>query len=130
MTDARWEQIQRWIVRIAVCALAAVAGYFAASLSIPQHTHLPSVALGQPLIYRVEICLAIAYGGLLLLMPLFYGLIRGTLPSRISQQGAEWPQAASATNVTLDKFDAAIKRLQRDSADLRAKLVEQAAPTP
>jgi hypothetical protein len=52
-------------------------------------------------------------------------VLRGTLPSQISQQGAEWPQAASAANVTLDGLDAAVKSLQRDSADLRAKLVEK-----
>jgi hypothetical protein len=124
VTDARREQIQRWIVRIAVGALAAVAGYFAVSFTIHPHAHLPSVALGQPLVYRVEICLAIAYGGLLLLTPLFHGLIRGTLPSRISQQGAEWPQAVSATKENIDDLEEAVKQLQGDSSYLRARIAE------
>jgi hypothetical protein len=83
---------------------------------------MPSVALGQPDLYRVEVCLALLYAGLLLLTPLFYGVLRGTLPSEISQQGAKWPQAAS---VTLDGLEAAVKGLQRDSADLRTELLEK-----
>ncbi len=85
------------------------------------------MALGQPLVYRVEICLAIAYGGLLLLTPLFHGLIRGTLPSRISQQGAEWPQAVSATKENIDDLEEAVKQLQGDSSYLRASPRARAA---
>ena len=58
-------------------------------------------------------------------MALVYGVLRGTLPVEVSQQGAKWPQAASAANVTLDGLGASVRRLQRDSTDLRAKLVEK-----
>jgi hypothetical protein len=129
VTDARRERIQRWVVRIAIGALAAGAGYFAVSFTIHRHADLPSVALGQVLVYRIEICLAIAYGGLLLLTPLFHGLIRGMLPSRISQQGAEWPQAVSATKENIDDLEEAVKQLQGDSTYLRARIAELLAAT-
>jgi hypothetical protein len=115
----------RWTVRIAVGALVAVAVYFAASFSIPRHDKLPGITLGQPDLYRVEVGLAVVYGGLLLLMALFHGVFRGELPSEISREGAKWGQAASAANVTLDELDASVKTLQRDSTDFRAKLLEK-----
>lgn len=123
MTDARRERAQRWIVRIAVGVLISVSVYFATIFAIPHHAHLPSVALGQPLIYRIEICLAIAYGGLLLLTPLFHGVLRGALPIEIGQGGAKWPQAASAANTALDELDASVKTLQHDSTDLLSRVV-------
>lgn len=85
---------------------------------------MPGIALGQPILYRAEVCLALLYAGLLLLTPLFYGLLRGTLPIEISQQGAKWPQAANAASVTIDQLEAAIKDLQADSTDLRAKIAD------
>ncbi len=85
---------------------------------------MPSVALGQPDLYRAEVCLALVYGGLLLLTPLFYGLLLGTLPIEISHQGAKWPQAASATKETIDQLEAALRDLQGDSTDLQAQIAE------
>ena len=121
-------KIERWIVRAVVAALSIAVVLFALSFTIPAHAkghnRMPGIALGQPDLYRAEVCLALLYAGLLVLMALFYGVLRGTLPVEISQQGAKWPQAASAANVTLDGLDAAVKSLQRDSTDLRAKLVE------
>lgn len=117
--------IERWIVRVLVVGLSVPVVLFALNFTIPQHDKMPGIALGQPDLYRVEVCLALIYGGLLLLMALVYGVLRGTLPVEVSQQGAKWPQAASAANITLDGLDASVRRLQRDSTDLRAKLVEK-----
>jgi hypothetical protein len=118
------EKTERYIVQGLVGILAMVAILSAFMFTIPRHGRMPSVALGQPDLYRVEVCLALFYGGLLVLTPLFYGVLRGTLPSEISQQGAKWPQAANAANVTLDELDVSVKRLQRDMTIFRAKLVE------
>jgi hypothetical protein len=122
-------KIERCIVRIVVAGLLIAVVWFALTFTIPSHAtghnRMPGVALGQPDLYRAEIGLALLYAGLLLLMALFYGVLRGTLPIEISQQGAKWPQAASAANVTLDELDASVKGLQRDLTDVRATLVEK-----
>ena len=113
---------ERWIVRVLVGALFLAAGLFAVQFSIKQHEHLPSVALNQPSIYRVEVGLAVVYGGLLLLTPLFFGLVQGKLPVEISHRGAKWQEAA---NDTIEKLTTSVQTLQQESTDLRAKLVEQ-----
>jgi hypothetical protein len=127
---------ERWVVRIVVAGLSLAVVSFALNFTIPPHAtghnRMPSIALGQPDLYRAEVCLALLYAGLLLLMALFYGVSRGTLPVEISQLGAKWPQAASATNVTLDGLDAAVKSLQRNSPisglnSLRTSLLPRAA---
>lgn len=96
-------KIERWIVRVAIAALFAAIIWFALAFVIPPHAtggnRMPSVALGQPDLYRAEVCLALVYAGLLLLTPLFYGLVRGTLPIEISHQGAKWPKAAACVRI-------------------------------
>ena len=86
-------KIERCIVRIVVAGLLIAVVWFALTFTIPSHAtghnRMPGVALGQPDLYRAEIGLALLYAGLLLLMALFYGVLRGTLPIEISQQGAK-----------------------------------------
>ncbi len=118
------EKTERRIVKGLVGVLAVFVVVFALTFTIPRHDRMPSVALGQPDLYRIEVCLALFYGGLLLLTPLFYGVLRGTLPSEISQQGAKWPQAASAASATIDDLEGAVRELQGDLTDLRATLAE------
>jgi hypothetical protein len=58
-------------VRICTVALFLAATVLASSAPIPGD--LPAIALGQSIVYRLEILLALVYGGLLLLTPLFMG---------------------------------------------------------
>jgi hypothetical protein len=80
----------------ALLILAAVIGY---ALDIPtagvgaaKHDDLPAVALGQTFLYRVEVALLVFYGGLLLLTPLFRGVVEGQLPIEVSARGAKYAE--------------------------------------
>jgi hypothetical protein len=114
--------LPKLMVRAVIAALFAGAALFAAAFSIHSHERLPGIALGQPFVCRVEVYLAIVYGGLLLLTPLFYGLLQGRLPIEISHRGARWQEAA---NETIDGLSASVRTLQQDSTDLRVRLVQQ-----
>ncbi|HLM86347.1 MAG TPA: hypothetical protein VK272_09185 [Solirubrobacteraceae bacterium] len=118
--------IERWVVRVSIGALFLASGLFACLFTISKdaagHDKLPSVALGQAPMFRIEIALAVVYSGLLLFTPLFYGLAQGLPPNEISPRGAKWPAAATET---LQGFERSLDTLRSDSTDLRARLVEQ-----
>jgi hypothetical protein len=77
-------------IRLATAVLFLAAAGVAALTPAPDE--LPAVALGQVAVYRVEVLLALMYGGLLLLTPLLRGVIHGQLPVEISHKGAKWPE--------------------------------------
>jgi hypothetical protein len=77
-------------IRLATVALFVASA--AIALTAPAPVDLPAVALGQTTVYRLEILLALVYGGLLLLTPLFQGAIHGHLPIELSHRGARWPE--------------------------------------
>ncbi len=70
------------------------------------------MALGQVVVYRLEVLLALVYGGLLLLTPLFQGLLYGRLPIELSHRGAKWPPPA----------EEAMAELQGEIGELEAEL--------
>jgi hypothetical protein len=83
---------------------------------------LPAVALGQETIYRLEIGLLVFYGGLVVLTPLFYGAVRGRIPSEVSARGAKFTEDA-AENLeqsleeakgNVDKLDERLKATEDD----------------
>jgi len=76
------------VVRIAVAALALATLAFAARAQIPQP--LPSIALGQELLYRGELFLVLFYGGLLIATPVLRGIVSGRLPIEITARGARY----------------------------------------
>lgn len=85
-------------VRLATTALFLAAA--AVAVISPAPHDLPAIALGQVPVYRVEVLLALIYGGLLVLTPLFHGL-GGRLPIEISHRGAKWPEPAEEAVVRL-----------------------------
>jgi hypothetical protein len=94
------------MVGIALCfALAACSAF-----SIPDD--LPTVALGQAALYRLEIALAVFYGSLLLLTPAYSGLASGRLPIEISTRGAKF---AEESDLTAEKYETSIDALERSS---------------
>lgn len=88
-----------WIVRTGVGLLVLAALSLAIAARLPSRREngksspdLPAVALGQESIYRLEIFLAAFYGGLLLLVPAYRGLVGGRLPIEISARGAKYAE--------------------------------------
>jgi hypothetical protein len=84
-------------IRVLVVGLAVAAALATLKVSVPTKTvngqeqdNLPSVALGQETIYRLEIAILVFYGGLVILTPLFRGAILGRLPVEISTRGAKF----------------------------------------
>ena len=81
-----------WLVG-ALLALSIVAAW---AINIPEK--LPGVALGQPFLYRVQIGLAVFYAGLLLLTPVFRGIIEGQLPVEVSARGAKFAEDVAGSD--------------------------------
>jgi hypothetical protein len=104
---------------MATLLLFATGIVVAFTLSLPEED-LPAIALGQNAIYRVEILLALVYGGLLLLTPFFYGAMRGRLPIEISPRGAKWAVEAEEA---LDKAEKTIASLEAERSKLVAERV-------
>jgi hypothetical protein len=113
----RWERLA---VRLATAVLFVAAVVVALGISMPDGD-FPAVALGQEAVYRVEILLALVYGGLLLLTPFFYGAMRGRLPIEISHRGAKWAVEAEEA---LDKAEKTIATLEAQQGKLLAERVK------
>jgi hypothetical protein len=107
---------------IAIVFLAALFGAFAVSTPTKgagssERPDLPSVALGQESVYRVEIFLLVFYGGLLIGTPAFRGIIGGRLPTKISARGAEYAEeTAEAIEETQNLVEELRKELQSERA--------------
>jgi hypothetical protein len=100
-------------IRLATAILFLAAATVAAVTGTP--SDLPAIALGQVAVYRVEVLLALVYGGLLLLTPLFHGL-GGRLPIEISHRGAKWQAQAP-----MEKAEEKIERLEGELDSLKPK---------
>jgi hypothetical protein len=111
--------MKRASIRILVALSVAAALAASASVPIPRNEdsdpHLPAVALEQTGLYRLEVALAIFYGGLLLITPAFSGLIEGRLPIEISARGARFAddadESAEATRAAIADFARTTRRL-------------------
>ena len=99
-------------VRLATAAVFVVATAVAATTPAP--SDLPAIALGQVAVYRVEILLALVYGGLLLLTPFFQGVLNGRLPIEISHRGAKWHSDAEER---LREAEEEIARLEKEEEE-------------
>jgi hypothetical protein len=104
-------------VRVLVGLLLAGSVVLAVSVSPP--SDLPSIALGQTAVYRVEIGLGAFYAGLLILLPAYRGIINGKLPTSISSRGAEF---AEAVDWSLEKTQDSVEDLQAQVRDLDGRM--------
>lgn len=114
---------------------AAVALAFAVSLphvktAKAEQVRLPAVALGNAAIYRMEISLAALYGGLLILVPLYRGVVRGDLPIEISARGAKYEQVGATISEIGDQVEKLEKRLNQIAIDFSLKAAETENPPP
>lgn len=86
---------------------------------------LPAIALEQGALYRLEVALAVFYGGLLLITPAYSGLVGGRLPVEISARGARFVEEASeSVEATKAAIEALERRNLRMSDDLFAANLE------
>jgi hypothetical protein len=102
-------------IRLATATLFLFA--LAIAFTVPAPDDLPAVALGQVAVYRLEILLALVYGGLLLLTPLFQGVLHGQLPTELSHRGAKWAPAKEA----VARLEEQIARLEAERDILQSK---------
>lgn len=118
-------------VRLLVLVIVAAAIVTAASIGVPSKQEggkrvddLPAVALGQVAVYRLEIFLLVFYGGLLVLVPLYRGLVGGRLPTEISARGAKFAEEAAgsieATQELVEELDGRLRSVE--AGVLRARL--------
>jgi hypothetical protein len=91
---------------VTVILFAALSGSGLAA--IPED--LPTPALGQPGLYRLEIALVVFYGSLALMTPAFSALASGRLPIEISTRGAKF---ASEADGTAERNEMEIKELKQ-----------------
>jgi len=111
-------------IRLVVGALVVAAAVTAFSVGIPMkgsgieaQPDLPSVALGQEAIYRIEIFLAVFYGGLLIATPAYRGVIGGRLPIEVSTRGAKFAEdAADSIEETQKLVEELRERLRKSEA--------------
>jgi hypothetical protein len=99
-------QIEQILVRILIGAAFCTALFVAAIAPVDV---LPAVALGQLILYRLEVALLVFYGVLLLATPAFLGLTRGRLPIEISTRGAKFAEGADQS---ANRNEADIRRLR------------------
>ena len=99
-------QIEQTLVRI-LTGVSFCAALFLAAIA-PADV-LPAVALGQLILYRLEVALLVFYGVLLLVTPAFLGLTRGRLPIEISTRGAKFAEGADQS---ANRNEADIRRIR------------------
>ncbi|HEX5989419.1 MAG TPA: hypothetical protein VFY75_04310 [Solirubrobacterales bacterium] len=104
----------RNVVR-ALVALSLI-GALASFALAPVPKELPTVALGQSGLYRLEVALLGFYGCLALITPALSALIWGRLPIEISTRGARF---AGEADRTAKRDEATIKELEQSTKRLR-----------
>ncbi|HKH65426.1 MAG TPA: hypothetical protein VKA35_08185 [Solirubrobacterales bacterium] len=114
MSAHRTRNLIRLLTCIALCAAISTS----AGVAIPEE--LPTVAVGQSIIYRLEVALLTFYGWLLLVTPAFSGLIRGRLPIEVSTRGARFAEEADhATELNGKKIEKLERVVENLTEDLR-----------
>ena len=130
------DMIERTVVRVFVAMALCLSLLSCALVPTPSdaagNPDLPAPAFGQPGLYRLEIALLIFYGSLLLITPVFSGLIRGRLPIEIPTRGAKFAkeadQSAEAVKTTIKKLEQTTKSLIEDvsAANLEIERLKEA----
>jgi hypothetical protein len=114
------EQIPGWLERSAVRALVGGVAALAilSFILVKPPSTLPATALNQKTIYHLEVALLVFYGGLLLLTPAFWGVIRGRLPTEISSRGAKYAEdVGQAAEIAEKRIDGQLKATEKLASD-------------
>jgi hypothetical protein len=142
--EAMPRQVERWLIRMLVAVLAIGALLCALEIGVPGKSapaktatataagaaspaatvaeggeeDLPAVALDEVSVYRTEIGLGVFYVGLLILVPLFYGVVRGRIPTEISARG---------TRFAADEISGSLEAAEQKIEQVDQRLVEAEA---
>jgi hypothetical protein len=121
--EAKPGRSERQIVRVLVGVVLALAAAAFLLIQIPRDAkhdpEIPAVALGQREVYHLEIALVVFYGLLLLLTPVFWGLIRGRLPTEISSKGAKFAEDVDQSIEAAERrIDEQVKSTEKLTEDL------------
>jgi hypothetical protein len=111
---------ERNAIRILVAFVIAAA--ILTCLLVSRPDDLPGPTFNLVGLYRIEIALVVFYGGLLLLTPVFSGVVRGRLPIEISARGAKFAEEIRQERAEIS--DKAIASQQEETARLTRELVE------
>jgi hypothetical protein len=106
---------RKWLIRATIGLVFVAAIWFALfQAAIPKRRDgtdaLPSVALGQVAVYRVELLVAVVFAALLLLTPFIQGVINGRLPTEITARGAKYE--AEEITASLEQLEDRITELE------------------
>lgn len=121
--DSQRSVLPRWLVRAVIAVLGFASLSFAVLADAPDR--LPSVALGQELMYRLELLLGSLFSGLLVATPLLQGVINGRLPTEITARGAKYDpeevsQGLAALEDRISQIEAAVTKTGGEALALRA----------
>jgi hypothetical protein len=97
------------LLLVMAIAVSAIVGTPTKGSGADKAVDLPDVALGQEVIYRLEIVLCVFYGGLLIATPVYRGVVDGSLPIEISARGAQF---AEETSGSIERTNKVVKELQ------------------
>jgi hypothetical protein len=115
--------VERFAIRILIAAVLCAALSTFVLVPIPADASgepdLPTLALEQAGLYRLEVALLVFYGGLLLVTPAFLGIVGGRLPTEISTRGAKFTVKADRSEAL---HGAVIKELEHATEDLAEAL--------
>jgi hypothetical protein len=113
-------KLVRALVGTALCLALTASAVF------PLPDDLPSVALGQTGLYRLEVALSIFYGLLLLVTPAYSGLAAGRLPIEISTRGAKFAEeadeSAAVSRVEIEELRGTVNDLTETLAAVELKM--------
>lgn len=101
-TDEEKAALSRSWIRAMV--LAIFLGAFMLALELPRPEHLPGIFLGSTALLRLAVFAGAFLGGLLILTPLYRGVVLGTLPIEISSRGARYEDVAETTVRVKDRL--------------------------
>ena len=109
--------IARNVVR-GLAALALLSAFLGAAL-LPAPEDLPTIALDQPALYRLEIALLVFYGCLLLMTPMYSALAWGRLPTEIFTRGAKFAEKADRS---VRRVEVSVESLEQANSSLTEQL--------
>jgi hypothetical protein len=119
--DGARRDASRWSIRIIVGLILLAAVVAATLIDIPTtggttpKPDLPSIALGQEVIYRLEIFLVAFYSGLLIATPAYRGIVSGRLPIEVSARGAKFAEDAAGSIEETQKLVEELRERLRQS---------------